>query len=583
MIINSTLIFCLIPELEDALVGLRITDVNVSSDQKELLLQLRGREKETDLYFSAHPKDCRIEMWQEAPKDSREHYQKTNLFSFAVGGHIQKVEQSGFDRVITILCEKRTQFGTGDSFALILELTGRNSNAVLVKKDGTVVDCLRKIDASQNRFRQILPGAKYLPPPTPTKMNPLMTEMEDVRGHAKTAHKSVIEWLRSSFLGMDELLAQKIINEAGFDLSAKTSDLNTEDIGRLWKTFCGVFEQIKSRDLSFQIVTDEDGTPQAISCVDLPSIPPGQRIQCESLNSAIISFFSERLKTERTRKEAQRLSVIVQQALTKAQNREEKIEDDFMQAERFEEYRRFGELLLMHKGEVEKGQISVKITDVFDPERPRVEIPLNHKLNAIANAQLYFKRYKKAKDALSTIHRRRSETIDLITDLQRLSAQLSLEEDEADLEDVRNSLIRLGLLRHPKPQIKNRKPGEFSPRKFVTKSGWEILVGRNNRENDYLTFKLSRPEDLWFHAENVPGSHVLLRGKDRKSEPSPLEIREAAQVAAHYSKAKKEKKAAVIYTQAKHVRKPKGGKLGLALVSKEKSILVEPRLPADQM
>lgn len=589
MIINSTLVFCLVPELENALVGLKITEVFISSDQRELFFRLRDKNRQTSLYFSAHPLNCRIEIWdKEEAKQHIQVFQKTNLFGFATGGYIRKIEQVDFDRVIKIACEKKSQFGVSDTFALIFELTGRNSNVVLAKKDEVIVDCLRKIDVTQNRFRQILPGTKYVPPPTPIKKNPFAIRKEELTKLIKIEDQSLSEWLRSHFTGVDTLVAQKIVIESSLSWETKTSRLAPDQIERLWESFSSTFERLSNHHFSFQIIKEKDGIPQAISCVDLPFIPEDQKIRCPNLNFAVKSFFTTKLEGEKRKKEVHKLSAIVHQALEKLRKREKKIEVDFKQAKRFEEYKRFGGLLMMNKENIKKGQSSVKLVDVFDPQHSVVEIPLDSKFNAIKNALVYFKRYRKAKDALGIIEKRRSGTKELIAQLEKISNQLSLHGEKINLEEQKQNLIRMGFLKEGKPQTKKTKakdssrgfiPREFSPRRFVTKSGWEILVGRNNKENDYLTFKFAHPDDLWFHAQDVPGSHVLLRRKDKKSEPSSAEIKESAKVAAYFSKAKKEKKAQVIYTQAKYVRKPKRGKPGLALVQKEKSILVEPRLP----
>lgn len=583
MIINSTLIFCLIPELKESLLGLKITNINISSDQRELLFYLCDRNKETSLFFSTHPLYSRIEIWEKDETDQkRRTFQKTNLFSFAMGGYVQKVEQLDFDRVIKISCEKRTQFGVGESFDLIFELTGRNSNVVLVKKDENIVDCLRKIDITQNRFRQILPGIKYVPPPTPKKKNPFSIEKEEFYKIIRTSDQHIIERFSSHFTGIDKLMAQKIVIESGLVPGKKISQFSEDEVALLWKTFSRIFENISNHHFFFQIICDGEGNPKVISCMDFPFIPRDQKIHCPTLNSAIKSFFAGGLEREKRKKDVHKLVSIIQRALEKLKEREKKIEEDYRQAERFEEYKGFGDLLMMNKETIKKGQTSVKLADVFAPQNPTVEILLESKLGAIANAQVYFKKYRKAKDALSIIKKRRSETKEQIAQLVEISKQLLIHGENINLEGQRQSLIRLRLLKPTQPQIKEKRKKEFSPRRFLTKSGWEIFVGRNNKENDYLSFQFARSEDLWFHTQDVPGSHVLLRRKDRKSEPSFQEIKEAAKVAAHFSKAKKEKKAAVIYTQAKHVRKPKGEKPGLALVTKEKSILVEPGLPQDQ-
>jgi predicted ribosome quality control (RQC) complex YloA/Tae2 family protein len=580
MVINSTLIFCLIPELKEFLVGMKISEVRASSDLKELLFNLRGRSRAADLFFSAHSEDCRIEVWDEDYENRREHFQKTNLFHHALGGYVRQVTQLGFDRAIGISCEKKTQFGAGEGFDLIFELTGRYSNLILVKEDQRIVDCLRKIDAARSSFRQILPGGAYLPLPSTKRRDPLSIDREKFCELVQASQGTAPERLSSGFMGLDELLARKIVFQAGVDPEKRTSDFTPSELDRLWEAFSRTFDAISNYDLSVQVVADGSGYPEAIGCLDLPFIPDDRKIGFDSLNSAIRGFFSLKFEKEKREKETRKLSRIIQRGLKRLRHRAKKIEDDRAQAGRSEEFRRCGELLTLNKDRVKKGQSSIRLTDEFDPRRPEIEMSLDPKHSATRNAQIYFKKYKKAKDALSVIEKRRSETEDRVSNLEQMAEQLETPGQNADFEAIRRSLTQLGLLKEPKTSPTRGKQKEISGRTFLTKSGCEILVGRNNKENDYLTFKLARPDDLWFHAQDVPGSHVLLRRKDKRTEPSSLEVKEAAQVAAYYSKARGEKKAAVVYTQAKYVRKPRKGKPGLALVEREKSIAVQPGLPS---
>jgi len=579
MVINSTLIFCLIPELKKVLLGMKIAAIYASPDQKEVLFNLRRRKRAADLFFSAHSDDCRIEVWEEDKEGGKEGFQKTNLFRYAVGGYVQDVAQLGFDRVIKISCEKKTQFGAGESFDLIFELTGRYSNLILVKEGQRIVDCLRKIDSARSSFRQILPGGTYLPLPSPQKRNPLSIKKEEFVELIQASQTTARGRLSSGFMGLDEFLARKIVIEAGVSSEKKTSDFTQNETERLWESFSQTFKKITNYDLAFLVILDADDYPEAISSLDLPSIPDHQKISFESLNSTVKGFFSLRQEKETRKKEVQKLSLICRRSLKRLKARANKIEDDRAQAERSEEFKRCGELLMLNKENVKKGLSSVRLTDVFEPESPEVEVSLDPKHSPTRNAQIYFKKYQKAKDALSIIEKRRSETENRITRLERIGEQLESHDENVDLEAIRRTLTQLGFLKEPKPRAAKGKQKEFSGRTFLTKSGCEILVGRNNKENDYLTFKFARPDDLWFHAQDVPGSHALLRKKEKKTEPSQSDIREAAQVAAYFSKARGEKKAAVIYTQAKYVRKPKRGKPGLALVEREKSIVVEPGLP----
>ena len=581
MIINSTLVFCLVPELDEAFKGSKITQILLSSDRKELLLLFRGKRKEASLFFCAHAQDYRIEILDEdESKAKRPSYEKTNLFSYAVGGDIQEVKQVDFDRVIKISCLRKSQLGANVEFDLVFELTGRNANLILLRQDGLIIDCLRKIDLTQNRFRQVLPGERYIAPPSPKKRNPFQIEIERFVKLLKSYDLNISELLMSDFVGLDELLTEKIILEADISLTAKTEGLNEENLVGLWKSFHRTFQEIAQRKLSFQIVLDEAGRSKAISCVNLPFLSDEQKIPCESLNSAIKGFFSQKLEDQQRKIELRRLSEIARGAQKKLERRKEKIEEDLNQAEKFEQYKKFGDLLMMSKDSIKRGQESVKLADIFDSRHSKVEIALNASFSPIQNAQAYFKRYKKAKDALTVIRKRRAETEKEIDQIRQILKKLSEEAKESRLDQIEKELIGLGLLKEKRTVGKRKRTKkEFSPRTFSTKDGSEILVGRNNKENDYLTFRFARPDDLWFHAQDVPGSHVVLRRKEKKKEPSHNDIREAAQVAAYFSKARGAKKVPVIYTRAKYVKKPKKAKPGLALVEREKTIVVEPGLP----
>jgi predicted ribosome quality control (RQC) complex YloA/Tae2 family protein len=592
MIINSTLIFCLIPELQEAFEGNKIIQIlfrgsfGQSSDKKELLFLTRSKKREVSLLFSAHPENYRIEILDENETKARESdYQKTNLFSYAVGGHISEISQVDFDRVIKISCLKKSQLGTNVEFDLIFELTGRNSNLILLRKDGLIINCLRKIDFTQSRFRQILPGERYVPPPHPKRKNPFQIEKEKFLILLKDNDLLISEFLISHFIGLDKPLAETIIFEAGIPLNAKTADLKEDDIERLWKSFKGIFQKLSEHKLTFHIITDEKEKPKTISCVNPSFLKDDQKIFCENLNSAIKKFFHQKLEEHQRKTDLKRLFEVAHRAQERLQSKKEKIEEDLEQAEKFEQYKKFGVLLMMNKDLIEKGQDSIKLVDIFKPEQSFIEIPLNEKLSPIQNAQAYFKKYKKAKDALAVMKKRKAETEKEIHKLEKLLEKLDETTKELKLEEIEQELISLGFLKDRKFFERRKKSKSqdafakgFSPKRFVTKDGGEILVGRNNKENDYLTFKFARPDDLWFHAQDVPGSHVLLRRKEKKKEPSHIDIKEVAQIAAYFSKARREKNASVIYTLSKYVKKPKKGKPGLALVEREKAIWVEPKL-----
>jgi len=255
-----------------------------------------------------------------------------------------------------------------------------------------------------------------------------------------------------------------------------------------------------------------------------------------------------------------------------------KLKEDKKSAQRYQEYKKIADLLMISKHKVKKGQKTLRVKDVFDPEEKGLNIKLNPVLSALQNAKLYYKKYTKARDSLNIIRERIFEIELKLNMLQRISGDL--QPGGLDADGARETLTALGLYKKPGEIKKKERPKKkFSPREFVTSDGWKILVGRNNKENDYLTFKIARPYDFWFHAQDVAGSHLVLRRENRDQQPPPQTMIQAAKTAAYFSQARSSKKVAVIYTLAKHVRKPKKAKPGLVTVNKERTMMVTPALP----
>lgn len=581
MIINSTLIFCLLPELSSRLSHGRIHKVKQSADGKELIFSVKKENKSVHLFYSSDPVNCRIELWAQRDFERvKEKFSDSRLFQAVLKAEIKGIEQIDFDRVIKITLLKRTELEREKELDLIFELTGRNTNVILFdKKEGTILDCLKKIGPARSRYRQIAPGLKYVPPPPPGKKSPLEIKKEEFKESlSQKPETNISSFLLDTFSGIDKLLVQKITLDSSVPLDKKISELTDVEKEKIIFSFQDTFRKVKTRKVNPHTIFDEQHNPVAISPFDLSFIPKEQKASHGSLNVTIKEFFKLKTQTDEELNLRKNISKLITKGRRALEGLLTKLKEDLKSAQRYQEYKKIADLLMINKHKVKKGQKTLRVKDVFDPEEKGLNIKLNPVLSGLQNAKLYYKKYTKAKDSLSIVKRRIAEIERKLNMLHRISEDL--EPGGLDADGATEKLTALGLYKKPREIRKKEKPKKkLSPREFFTPDGWKILVGRNSKENDYLTFKIARPYDFWFHAEDVGGSHVILRRENRHQQTPPKTMIQAAKIAAYFSQARSSKKVPVTYTLAKHVRKPKKAKPGLVIVNKEKTMMVAPALP----
>jgi predicted ribosome quality control (RQC) complex YloA/Tae2 family protein len=581
MLINSTLIYCLIPELKFRLLRGRIHKVKQSEDGKELIFSVKNDNKFVHLFYSSDPVNCRIELRAQRDFERvKERFSDSRLFQAILRAEIKRIEQIDFDRIITITLVKRTELEPEKKLDLVFELTGRNTNAILVdKKEGTILDCLKKIGPARSRYRQIAPGLKYVPPPPPGRRNPLEVKEEEFK--QSLSHKpqtNISSFLLDTFSGIDKLLAQKITLDSSIPEDKKISELTDVEKEKIIWSFQDTFLKVKTHKINPHTVLDEKRSPVAVSPFDLSFIPKNQKESHRSLCFTIRNFFKLKTEKEKELNLRREILTLIRKGQKTFENLLSKLRESLKSAEKYGEYKKIADLLMINKHRVKKGQKILRVKDVFHPEEKALNIKLNPVLSALQNAKLYYKKYTKAKDSLNRVRQRTAQIEQKLKMLHRISDDL--EPGGLDADGAREKLAALGLYKKPGEIKKRERPKKkLSPREFVTPDGWKILVGRNSKENDYLTFKMAKPYDFWFHAQDAGGSHLVLRRENRNQQPSTKTLIQAAKIAAYYSQARSSKKVAVIYTLAKHVRKPKKGKPGLVLVYKEKTMMVIPALP----
>jgi predicted ribosome quality control (RQC) complex YloA/Tae2 family protein len=383
--------------------------------------------------------------------------------------------------------------------------------------------------------------------------------------------------LTSGLLGIDRFLAAEILFRSKLSPETAVSGLSSAESHKLFLNLLFFFsDQVRVKPT---VVLDDQENPCCLSAFDLGHVPDSRKLFFPDLNQALEQFFA--IRKTRHQAERQRRDILnrLEKQLAKTTAALDRTLAEIEEKSAYQSYKNAGDLIMINKAGMKKGMAKVVLADLFSEQPKQRKIPLNPELSPLQNAQSYYKKYQRAKAGLVLLGKRKKYLTESLTRLENLRNAISRCHLADDLAKLQPQLAKLGLIRQPS-QRRKKKEEKKAFREFLTSNGWTVLVGRNNQENDLLTFRTARPDDFWFHAANLPGSHVVLRKADKKSHPPQASILEAASIAAYFSKARQSKKVEVLYTQAKYVRKPQKAKPGLALVEREKSVLVPPQLPS---
>lgn len=484
------------------------------------------------------------------------------------------VEQVGLDRIMHL----HTEAPDGNRNVLVLELMGKHSNLILLSDSEKILGAIKNVGTTVSRYRQILPGRDYVSPPGGEKSNFTTVSREEYDalwklGMAEGAtHDHVKSWLVAAFSGIGPFLAEEIILRAG-----------SLEPDAVWATLQEIRRIILESDYSPRLITNDRGS--AIAAYPIPSLQYPEKNQHErvSMDETVDTVYRDIVKRDEFDSEYAGLETLVRRSMAYREQMLRDLSKAIAEGEKSERYKQLGEMILASAGTIVKGEKSAKVIDYYDPEMREVEIVLDEKQTPKENAERYFKRFRKARDSAQTAVDRIDETKNELTTLKSASDRLQSAKTVQELKDLKQSLTENGLLR---VEVRHAAPGkreepEFGGakiRRVTTSDGFEILYGENSTSNDYLTTKVARPNDWWFHARSVTGAHVVVRTANKPESVPQATIRQAAEIAALNSQAKHSSLVAVDYTLRKFVRKPRAAAPGSVTYQREKTIDVNPKL-----
>ena len=526
--------------------------------KEELVFTVHTLKGNKRLFASAGSTAPRIHLIEESPGNPPSPSPFCMLLrKHLVGGRIVAIQQKDCDRIIEITLETMTELGFTASRKLIFEIMGKHSNIILVDaSESIVIDAIKRVSFDTSRARQILPGIKYEYPPAQNKIGFDRITRDELDALSDDA-KSILNKVG----GISTQVAEELAN------------------GPRYNKLHQIINSAESGDFTAHIYFDSNGdaaeTPIDFHIADLSICESVcKRVDFPTLSGAINAYFEGKVSTNSLRQRSNDLTRTVDALLEKAKLKNQRLKEDLLQAENSEQYRIYGELLNANIHAVTPGADSITLDNYYDGTK--VSIPLDPKYSPAKNAQNYFKKYGKFKTAVKEKSLQIEETESDIAYLESVQTFLDNLERPEDIEQIRQELIEGGYLRRRKTAERNKR-FKTAPHKYTSPSGYEILVGRNNKENDELTLKLADKTDLWLHTKDIPGSHVIM--KTRGEEPTPEDIYCAAEIAAWHSKAKNSSQVPVDYVRVRYVKKPAGAKPGMVIFTNNRTVYVTPRLP----
>lgn len=588
MALDGIVISSLVHELQQC-VGARINKIHQPTPH-DLIISLRGNGIKDKLIISANPTYPRMHFTSSSQPNPLEAPMFCMLLrKHCEGGAIDAVSQVGRERIIHIDITHRDEVGDRSAKRLIVELMGRHSNIILIDPTtNTIFDGIHHVTPALSSFRVIMPGVSYATPPEQHKTDPFA--LEDFASFASALHieqadediSVTSKQLVQSFSGFSPVIAQELVYRSitGTDNVTDNAaerpiilgnDYTAFNIQKLWEIFHDVMKKVKQGQFMPEIVTASANDKMSFSIIALTHIE-GSRQAFSSVSECLEAFFGDKAERDTVKQRANDLIRFVTNEKHKNEQKIVKLEESYLEAQDSDRFRIIGELLTTYMHQIKRGDKSIELVNYYDENQATIKIELDPQLSPSEHAQKYFRKYTKQKNAILVIEEQLAKTkeeIDYFTLLLSQLEQASL----LDIEEIRDELVAEGYMRERvKKGMKKKKSNRPTVLYYKSPEGIDIVVGKNNLQNEYVTNRLADSQDTWLHTKDIPGSHVVIRSRTFGNETLEL----AAMLAAHFSQAQHSSLVPVDYTLIRHVKKPSGSKPGFVIYDNQKTLFITP-------
>ncbi len=523
------------------------------------------------LLLSASPAAGRLQRIHRRPADARppppwaEHH--------LCGSVILEITQIPLERILSFNLRKRDRLGGERRYRMYVELIHRYCNVILTTEpDQRILGVMRRVGGKASSRRRVVPGETYLPPPAQDRIPPHELAPADLADAFRQRPDQPARALAGVVAGLDVLTAASLVAEAGVEPGEEAApDAIRNLVSRIHSLYAHPPFLDQPETLCFP------DSPPDIRVLSLRHGPGDVEHVCESVSDAIerVAGMKESLAHQDT--DRREIVTVLSRRRASLESRITRIQSDLDDSGNAERYRRYGHILMAGLHRIHPGNTSVTLPDVYDPSGPPVTIPLRANKMPHENAAAYLKRSRKVEKARPILTRRREATRTELAGVEALLERIRKADSPVDVTKIRNELAEKGwlTLRTRQKRAGKKAPGDTHPRRYRTTDGWTVLVGRNNAENDRLT-KGSAKDDLFFHAQGCPGSHVILKREGKRQKPSESAMKEAASLAAYWSKARNSRTVPVNCTEVRYVQKPRGAAAGLVNIRNEVTLFVAP-------
>lgn len=569
MAFDGTVIANLVYELNQNILNSRISKI-AQPEKDELLFTLKGQNGQQRLAMSASASLPFLYLTkQNKPSPMTAPNFCMLLRKHIANGKIVKIHQPGLERIIHFEIEHFDDLGDLCRKTLTIELMGKHSNIIFCTEDGAIIDSIKHISAQVSSIREVLPGRTYFIPETTHKENPLQTSESFFLDTVLRRPESICKAIYNSYTGISPVIASEICFRSGIDADLSTSALSADEKLHLYHNFDWFLTDLKEAAFTPNILYRKK-EPIEFSSFLLTEYSDCEQVTFASVSEALETYYAARNIYTRIRQKSSDLRRIVHTALERNRKKYALQQKQLKDTDKREKYRIYGELLNTYGYQAQEGAKKIEALNYYTNEM--ITIPLDEQLSPLENAQKYFERYNKLKrthEALTTLI---EETKSEIEHLESIATALDIALLEDDLVQIKEELIEFGYIRKKRGDKKSKIKSR--PLHFVSSDGFHMYVGKNNYQNDELTFKFATGNDWWFHAKGMPGSHVIV--KTESGELPDRTFEEAGKLAGFYSKGRENEKVEIDYLQKKNVKKPNKSAPGFVVYYTNYSLTIHP-------
>lgn len=556
-------------ELSQALTGGRITKI-AQPEADELLLTIKNTGGQYRLLLSASaslPLAYLTKNNKPSPMTAPNFCML--LRKHIGGGRILSVTQPSLERILHLEIEHLNELGDLCRKVLIVELMGKHSNLIFCNEEGMILDSIKHVSSAVSSVREVLPGRPYFIAETQEKLNPLTTLQEEMITAICAKALKLSKAVYTTLTGFSPLMAEELCFRAGLDSDRPAVSLEEAQKARLGHVLEGMLLNLKLGQFSPHIVY-QGKDPLEFACLPLSMYQELESQSFDSVSLLLETYYASKNAITRIRQKSADLRRIVQTALERNQKKYDLQYKQLSDTEKRDKYKVYGELLNTYGYQLEPGSKSLTALNYYT--NAEITIPLDPQLNPQENAQKYFERYNKLKRTFEAVTKLLEETREEIQHLESIRTALDIALLEEDLVQIREELVEYGYIR--KRRGDGKKPKVISkPFHYLSSDGFHIYVGKNNFQNEELTFRFATGQDWWFHAKGIPGSHVIVKTEGQELPDRTFE--EAGRLAAYYSKNRDSEKVEVDYLQRKNVKKPGGSKPGFVVYYTNYSLVID--------